>query len=83
MDRRPRNRVNNRQNNDNEMELPMHDHDHRPDSHHGRAGGDQTEQGWVATATAERREAWAADRILDPGDTHTKGEASLCVGEAA
>jgi hypothetical protein len=26
---------------------------------------------------------WSSDRIIDPGDTHDKGEPSLCVGEAA
>jgi hypothetical protein len=34
-------------------------------------------------ATQARADEWASDRIVDPGDTHDKGEASLCVGEAA
>ncbi len=38
---------------------------------------------WAERATTARQEAWSSDRELDPGDTHDKGEASLCVGEAA
>lgn len=45
--------------------------------------GGQSPSGSVARATAQRRDEWASDRILDPGDSHSKGEASLCVGEAA
>jgi hypothetical protein len=26
---------------------------------------------------------WSSDGVLDPGDSHVKGEPSLCVGEAA
>ena len=26
---------------------------------------------------------WSADHVIDPGDSHDKGEISLCVGEAA
>jgi hypothetical protein len=33
----------------------------------------------MSVRTAE----WAFDRVLDPGDSHDKGEQSLCVGEAA
>jgi hypothetical protein len=36
-----------------------------------------------AEAISARVEDWASDRMLDPGDTHDKGEPSLCVGEAA
>jgi len=38
---------------------------------------------WAERVTTARAEAWSSDRVLDPGDTHDKGEASLCVGEAA
>jgi hypothetical protein len=38
---------------------------------------------WAERATASRHEEWSSDRVLDPGDTHDKGEPSLCVGEAA
>lgn len=43
--------------------------DERPESHAREAGNGRTDTpGW-----------WS----LDPGDTHDKGERSLCVGEAA
>jgi hypothetical protein len=38
---------------------------------------------WAEQATTARRQEWASDRELDPGDVHDKGEVSLCVGEAA
>ena len=38
---------------------------------------------WARRATSERAAEWSSDRVLDPGDTHDKGERSLCVGEAA
>jgi hypothetical protein len=48
----------------------------------------------IREPTAENRERarqamieqvahWSPDRGLDLGDTHDKGESSLCVGEAA
>jgi hypothetical protein len=45
----------------------------------GARGGPE----WADRATAARRQEWSADRAVDQGDTHHKGEASLCVGEAA
>jgi hypothetical protein len=38
---------------------------------------------WAERATMAREQQWSSDREVDPGDTHDKGEASLCVGEAA
>jgi hypothetical protein len=38
---------------------------------------------WARRAASDRAAAWSSDRALDPGDTHDKGEQSLCVGEAA
>jgi hypothetical protein len=38
---------------------------------------------WAHRATKVRAAEWSSDRVLDPGDTHDKGERSLCVGEAA
>jgi hypothetical protein len=38
---------------------------------------------WAERATMARQQEWSSDRELDPGDIHDKGEASLCVGEAA
>ena len=37
----------------------------------------------VAQATRARVDEWSSDRVVDPGDSHEKGEPSLCVGEAA
>ncbi len=37
----------------------------------------------AAQATMDRVTEWSPDRTVDPGDRHDKGEASLCVGEAA
>lgn len=37
---------------------------------------------WAHQAVAARVSEWEADRGVDPGDTHDKGELSLCVGEA-
>jgi len=38
---------------------------------------------WARRAASDRVAEWSSDRVLDPGDTHDKGEQSLCVGEAA
>ena len=38
---------------------------------------------WAERATMAREQEWSSDREVDPGDTHDKGELSLCVGEAA
>jgi hypothetical protein len=38
---------------------------------------------WAERATMAREQQWSSDREVDPGDTHDKGETSLCVGEAA
>jgi hypothetical protein len=68
----------------------MHDRNHDPDleSIHDPAGGCPpagsdivARLAWARRATAARAEAWAADRVIDPGDVHDKGELSLCVGE--
>jgi hypothetical protein len=36
----------------------------------------------VMAAASARSDEWSADAAVDPGDSHDKGEASLCVGEA-
>ncbi len=59
---------------------------HYEHQHHDRGGArtsDPNGPEWARTATMQRAMAWAADRIADLGDAHDKGEASLCVGEAA
>jgi hypothetical protein len=38
---------------------------------------------WAALAALARAEEWSSDLALDPGDSHVKGESSLCVGDAA
>ena len=57
-------------------ELTTHT-DHR-EAPHGRGGPD-----WARRAASERAAEWSPDRVHDPGDSHDKGERSLCVGEAA
>ncbi len=37
----------------------------------------------VTAAARARTAGWSADAAVDLGDQHDKGEASLCVGEAA
>ena len=37
----------------------------------------------VAAAATARSAEWSAAHAVDFGDSHDKGEASLCVGEAA
>ncbi|HEY1988474.1 MAG TPA: hypothetical protein VGG43_03335 [Acidimicrobiales bacterium] len=42
----------------------------------------QRDPATTRSATERARREWGA-RLFDPGDTHDKGEPSLCVGEAA
>jgi len=57
----------------------MGDHDDLRTKHeHGTTPADRATPATTARAT-ER----ASARVLDPGDSHDKGERSLCVGEAA
>ena len=58
---------------------------HQQHTEHGGSGATDDRVGpeWAERATAARQQAWSSDRVLDQGDTHDKGEASLCVGEAA
>ena len=49
-----------------------------------RGGRDGTRgPDWARRAASERAAEWSPDRVEDPGDSHDKGERSLCVGEAA
>ena len=48
-----------------------------------RAAGGRRVPEWAEQATTALRQEWSSDRVVDQGDTHDKGEASLCVGEAA
>jgi hypothetical protein len=42
-----------------------------------------TEADLVVAEARARSEEWTAHAAVDAGDSHDKGEASLCVGEAA
>ncbi len=44
---------------------------------------DRVRPDWAEQATTARQREWSSDRTVDQGDTHDKGEDSLCVGEAA
>jgi hypothetical protein len=61
----------------------MCEHDVRTDNRRGDAATDRTQPDWATRATRVRAIEWSSDRVLDPGDSHDKGELSLCVGEAA
>jgi hypothetical protein len=61
----------------------MCDHQHNTRSDHTDALADGYSSDWAYRATSDRVAQWSSDRIIDPGDTHDKGEPSLCVGEAA
>ena len=61
----------------------MYEYEHQTDRPQGRDTLDGTRFDRVAQATMERVTEWSSDRTVDPGDSHDKGEASLCVGEAA
>jgi hypothetical protein len=59
----------------------MGDHDDLRTKHdHGQSPAARVPATPATTAGATER--WS-DRALDPGDSHDKGERSLCVGEAA
>ena len=52
--------------------------------HHSRSSTpSRTSPDWAAGATGRERPEWSRTASLDPGDSHDKGELSLCVGEAA
>jgi hypothetical protein len=38
---------------------------------------------WATRASTARILTWTSDRVFDDGDSHQKGEPSLCIGEAA
>ncbi len=58
-------------------------HQHNTRTDHTDASSDGFSSEWAHRATSDRVAQWSSDRIIDPGDTHDKGEPSLCVGEAA
>ena len=61
----------------------MYEHERIQESGEVTMTVDRNGPEWAERATLARRQEWSSDREVDPGDTHDKGEASLCVGEAA
>jgi hypothetical protein len=61
----------------------MTDHDRSTETVPRRVPVDQLRAESAHRAMSVRATEWASDRVLDPGDSHDKGEQSLCVGEAA
>jgi len=63
----------------------MYEHELRTSSERDGAAttGDRVGPEWAERATTARQREWTSDGVVDQGDTHDKGEASLCVGEAA
>jgi hypothetical protein len=61
----------------------MTDHDRSTETIPRRVPVDQVGAESARRAMSVRATEWASDRVLDPGDSHDKGEESLCVGEAA
>ena len=61
----------------------MCDHDRNTKTVPRRVPVDQVHAETALRAMSVRTAEWASDRVLDPGDSHEKGEQSLCVGEAA
>jgi hypothetical protein len=59
----------------------MSEYQHQPET--AEPGQDTSTRERVAQATRARVDEWSSDRVVDPGDSHEKGEPSLCVGEAA
>ena len=66
-----------------QKENTMCEHHLETDDRSGHPWGERARPDWVAQAMATRAIEWSSDRVLDPGDSHDKGELSLCVGEAA
>jgi hypothetical protein len=61
----------------------MYEHEQRHERGEVTTAFDRIGPEWAERATTAREQQWASDREVDPGDTHDKGETSLCVGEAA
>jgi hypothetical protein len=61
----------------------MNDQDHRAQSPSHPRPPERSEREAAVRATLARASEWSSDRALDQGDSHDKGELSLCVGEAA
>jgi hypothetical protein len=62
-------------------ECTMDEHQHQHET--PAQGKDPSTLERVAQATQARVDEWSSDVVVDLGDSHEKGEPSLCVGEAA
>jgi len=61
----------------------MSEYQHMERSHHREGLVAPAGSEWARQAASDRAAEWSPDRVQDPGDSHDKGEPSLCVGEAA
>jgi hypothetical protein len=61
----------------------MSEHEYSSDIGRRDASTARTQPDWATSAIQAKATEWSSDRVLDPGDSHDKGEDSLCVGEAA
>jgi hypothetical protein len=61
----------------------MSEHEYSSDTGRRDAPAGGTQPDWATRAIQAKAIEWSSDRVLDPGDSHDKGEESLCVGEAA
>jgi hypothetical protein len=60
----------------------MNEHE-KPVGNHGPATPPDRNPEWATRASTARILTWTSARVFDAGDSHVKGERSLCVGEAA
>ena len=63
--------------------MSEYQHQHQHQHENAEPAKDPSNLERVAQATRAQVDEWSADRVVDPGDSHEKGEPSLCVGEAA
>jgi hypothetical protein len=61
----------------------MFEHEYSSDIGRRDASAGRAQPDWATKAIQAKATEWSSDRVLDPGDSHDKGEESLCVGEAA
>ena len=61
----------------------MSEHEYSSDIGRRDAFAGRAQPDWATQAIQAKATEWSSDRVLDPGDSHDKGEESLCVGEAA
>ncbi len=57
----------------------MSEHEYGSDIGCRDASTARTQPDWATSAIQAKATEWSSDRVLDPGDSHDKGEDSLCV----